>query len=229
MDIALLFSSFVAPIVVGVGLGWISNRWSSSHGWLRAEVQSRSSYYADVLVASQELREALPQMYRHVAQQRFEGRQGNARESDPVYVNDEDGIEALAVRVVANWRRQVAKASLYAAAVVASPMQASGGALERVLDAFQEVEPLPVLKLHYEILHEWTTAVESVIERDMVDLRLRAVRGLPWRQRRAEKTYLKEMSKVLEARIHEIMTNISELIAEIERSEEADGVGCDMG
>lgn len=229
MDIALLLSSFVAPIVVGIGLGWISNRWSSSHGWLRAEVQSRSSYYADVLVAGQELRETLPQMYEHAAQLRSEEFHEDECESDSAYLDDRERIEASAGRAVSSWRRQVAKAPLYAAAVVGTPIQASGEALERALDAFHEVDPLPMLKLRCEILHEWTTAVEGSIERDMVDMRLSAVRGLPWRQRRAERSHLKEMSKVLEVRIHRTVKDISALAEEIERAERADEAECDEG
>ncbi|QPR38019.1 hypothetical protein [Brevibacterium casei] len=229
MDLALLLSNFVAPIVVGVGLGWISNRWSSSHGWLRAEVQSRSSYYADVLVAGQELRETLPQMYEHAEQLRSEEFREDECESDPAYLHDRERVEALAESVVASWRRQVAKAPLYAAAVVATPIQASGDALERALDAFHEVDPLPMLNLRCEILHEWTTAVEGSIERDMVDMRLSAVRGLPWRQRRAERSHLKEMSKVLEVRIHGTVRDISALAEEIERAEQADEADCDEG
>lgn len=219
MDPLLLLSSLVSPIVVGVGVGWISNRWSSSHGWLRAEVESRSTYYAEVLVAGQELREALPRMYQHAALLRGHESSTDDCESGPSFLDTKTQIERLAEKSVAKWRGQVKKAPLYASAVVLTPIQASEDALDRMLGGFHEIDPLPTLDLRCRILHMWTVAVEGTIERDMVDLRLSAIRGLPWRQRRAERSHLKEMSAVLETRIAKTVREISSLAEELEHVE----------
>lgn len=217
MDPSLLLSSLVAPIVVGVGVGWISNRWSSSHGWLRAEVESRSNYYAEVLVAGQELREALPHMYHHAALLRGHEPSADGCELGTSFLEAKTQIERLAEKTVAKWRGLVKKAPLYAAAVVLTPVQASEDALDRLLGGFHEIDPLQTIDLRRQILHMWTLAIEGTIERDMVDLRLSAIRGLPWRQRRAEKSHLKEMSAVLESRIAETVREISVIAEELER------------
>lgn len=225
MDVSLLLSSLVAPIVVGIGVGWISNLWSSSHGWLRAEVESRSTYYAEILVVSQELREALPHMYQHASQLRDHSSSTDEVEAGRPSLEQEEQIERLAEKAVANWRGQVKKATLYASGVVATPLQASDCALDRALSGFHAVEPLQTLDLRCRILHMWTLAVEATIERDMVDLRLRAIRGLPWRQRRAEKRHLKELSAALEARLTGIVQELSTLTEDLESIDSSDESG----
>ena len=216
MDPSLFFSSLAAPIVVGIGVGWISNRWSSSHGWLQAEVESRSNYYAEVLVAGQELREALPHMYEHAALLRDFEDSGHDDEPDTAFLEGAREIDELAERTVATWRRQVRKAPIYSAAVVATPIKASDDALDRMLGAFHQIDPLPTLQLRCQIVQLWMQAVESTIERDMVDLRLSAIRGLPWRQRRAERLHLRETSSVLEAEITEKIQEISSIVDKLE-------------
>jgi len=223
VDPSLLLSGLAAPIVVGVGVGWISNRWSSSHGWLRAEVESRSKYYAEVLVASRELREALTHMYELATFLRDYDPSGADGELDPTLLETKTQTEELAIRTVATWRGQAKKSSLFAAAVVTTPIKASEGALDRVLDSFHKNDPLPMLRLRCRALHLWTQAIERTIERDMVDLRLSAIRGLPWRQRRAEKVHLKETSAGLEAEISEISQDISAVAKELEEADSPDG------
>lgn len=220
MDISLLLSSFVAPVVVGIGVGWISNLWSSSHGWLRAEVESRSTYYGELLMVSRELREALPHMYQLAA--RMRGQSSSTDELDAgTSALDEKQIEQLAEKAVARWRAQVAKATLYASGVVVMPIQSSDRALDRALGGFHEVEPLEALDLRCRYLYMWTVALEATIERDMVDLRLRAIRGLPRRQRKAEKEHLKEMANVLESRLAELLQELYALTEEGEKVESA--------
>jgi hypothetical protein len=219
MDPSLLLSALAAPIVVGIGVGWISNRWSSSHGWLRAEVESRSKYYADVLVAGQELREAVARKYEFSAFLNDYEPSGADGELEPELMEAKTQTEEYFEQSVATWRGQAKKAPLFAAAVVSTPIQASEGALDRVLISFRQDDSLPLLRLKCRLLDSWTQAIEATIERDMVDLRLRAIRGLPWRQRRAEKMHLKEISSGLEQHISEISQAISSAADELENGE----------
>lgn len=222
MDLSFLLSSFAAPIAVGVGVGWISNRWSSSHGWLRAEVESRSKYYAEVLVSGQELREVLTRMYELAEFLRDYDPSGAAGELDSTLAETKTETEELANRTIATWRGHVKKAPLFAAAVVTTPIKASEDALVRMLVSFQQNDPLRTAHLRCQVLRLWTEAIERTIERDMVDLRLRAIRGLPRRQRRAEKMHLKETSASLEAEISEISHDISTATKELEAADPLD-------